>query len=143
MLSDKLPFSEKKMTELITKGAPYKFMNKLSLFNPDKILETNFSAGRHEASPAGEVVYPLNDEILILHYKYLSPEWTYQRHLELQEKLGKTDKENNWGIQYSWTKEIFDKDWELFEKNAVENVMLAGHSHEISSLGLDPPWWRR
>ena len=119
MLSCKFPDSKKKLTKLITRGSPFTPMNKLSLLNPNKIIGTGYSLGKHEASPVGEVVYPIQDELLNLHYKYLSLEWTYKRHAELKEKLGSIDKENRWGFQYFWTKEELKKSWEHFRSQAV------------------------
>ena len=143
MLSPVLPRANRKLTKIVTRGTPYHWMNKLSLFDPDKIAETDFSLGRHAAQPVGEVVYPPRDELLILHYKYLSMDWTYNRHVELEEKLGRKDKENKWGTHYSWTKEELKKEWDLLEADAVDNVMRPGIHEKIIAAKAEKPWWRQ
>lgn len=142
MLSDEVPHSPKKMTELVTRGTHWCHMNKLNLFNPDKIIENNGEVGNHVASPTGEVVYPAQDELLNLHYKYLSLERTFQRHVELQEKLGSLDKKNLWGDQYSWTKAELEKNWEMFKAKSIENVMLSDNAQRIEFWGAQKLWWR-
>src|SRR5450432_401100 len=51
MISTTLPTAHQDLPELVTRGCPSVMMNKLSLFNPDKILETNQRRGRHWAEP--------------------------------------------------------------------------------------------
>ena len=142
MLSDTLPITDGKLCQLVTKGAPYANMNKLSLFDPLQISETNFAVGRHTAKPAGHVVYPPEDALLILHYKYLSEDWTFERHLELEEKLGKHDKANRWGAHYSWSKEEFKKSWIAFESNAIDPVLPMSNPANRPTPPNPPLWWR-
>lgn len=141
MLSATMPHANERMCRLVTRGAPFRRMNKLSLFRPDAVEEMDSGPGRHWAQARGNVVYPERDELLILHYKYLSLEWLSRRHMELEAKLGRKDKENEWGMEYAWTMERLRQEWARFESKAVENVMEQ-HERNGSPEG-EKPWWRK
>jgi hypothetical protein len=143
MISRTLPTSDQNLPELVKRGCPWLVMNKLSLFNPNKIIETNYQVGRHAAKPVGEVKYPAKDTLLLLHYKYLSFEHTFNRHAELQQKLGSVDKENDWGSQYGWTKEQFKNEWDHFEQNSVENIFSPNYNPDLQHSPRVERWWRQ
>jgi glycosyltransferase involved in cell wall biosynthesis len=142
MISDFFPKLEEKLTRQIQFGAPYFFMNKLSLFKPDQIENSGFEEGRHKAKPTGNVVYPKVDRMLILHYKYLSFDHTLKRHQELNEKLGRYDKKQNWGIQYSWDKAKLQKEWDEFKTHAVQ-VRRGFFNANKTHSSLEERWWRK
>jgi glycosyltransferase involved in cell wall biosynthesis len=142
MISNSLPSSNQNLPDLVKRGCPWKMMNKLSIFNPNKITETNQSLGRHAAKPSGEIKYPEKDRLLLLHYKYLSFEATFKRHAELQEKLGTVDKENGWGIQYSWERERFKNEWDYCEQNSLENILSRDYDPHLEHFPLEKRWWR-
>jgi len=139
MISNSLPEKNGQLFELITRGCPWSQMNKLSIFNPNKIKESNQKLGRHSAKPKGKIVYPDKDELLNLHYKYLSFDATFNRHRELNEKLGKADKENNWGQKYAWDKQKFEDNWNYFMDSSIENI----HNSITSHSPLNERWWRK
>lgn len=142
MLAEAFPETGQDLAKTITRGAPWVKMNKLSLFRPDELAETNYHIGRHAAAPVGNVMYPAKDELLNLHYKYLSFDFTFARHQQLNEKLGNVDKKNNWGHKYQWDKELLLKDWDYFTNLLVENMTSeeydAHHNHSEPSAR----WWR-
>ena len=95
-------------------------MNKLSVFNPDFIVDTGFGVGRHSAVPIGRVHLPPRDELMLLHYKYLGFERTLARHREECGGLGATDLANQWGIQYLWDAPRLRSEWEGFAARALD-----------------------
>jgi len=143
MISSTLPSSDQSILELVKRGCPWNLMNKLSIFDPNKIQETNQIVGRHKAEPVGEVKYPDVDELLLLHYKYLSFEYVYQRNRDLKNKLRSFDKEKGWGHKYSWTREQLQKDWDQFEQNSVENVFSPEYDPHLMHSSLSYRWWRK
>lgn len=143
MISNKRPSSNNNLTDLVTKGSPWVMMNKLCVFNPNKIIEVNQKVGRHEAEPTGTVKYPLKDELLLLHYRYLSFKHTFDRNSDLQKKLGSLDKEKGWGHKYTWAKEQLKNDWEYFEKNAIENVFANNYDPHRQHSPMSTRWWRQ
>lgn len=134
MISRTFPESDKSLLSQVISGCPWYLMNKLSIFDPDEITETNFLPGRHEANLQGNVVYPERKILLNLHFKYLDFDRTFQRHNELERKLGKYDKTEGWGHQYGWSKKQFKKDWDFFEKNAHPDIFDQANSHDSPSL---------
>lgn len=143
MISHEQPTADQSMISLVKSGCPWTNMSKLSIYNPDKISETKHIEGRHAAAPEGKVVYPEKDEVLNLHYKYLGVNATFNRHAELQNKLGVVDKGNKWGDHYGWEKEKFMESWNRFEAGALQNVFDPAYNpHEQHSPILER-WWRK
>lgn len=142
MVSDTFPHEGESLFSQVKSGCPWDKMNKLSIFNPNE-LTPNFLEGRHTAEPKGNVVYPSKDVLLNLHHKYLGFEKTFQRHTELETKLGRIDKENGWGHRYSWTLEKFKEDWDFFKNHAHENIFAHNYFPEVRHSSLQERWWRK
>lgn len=142
MISDFYPVTGVPITEQIKTGAYFSKMNKLSIFNPNKIIETNYSPGRHFANPKGNIKFPDKDILLNLHYKYLSFDQTFARHKELNEKLRGLDKSKNWGHRYGWTLDQFQKDWEGFQSAAIEDVIKLHDLDSFLGQRIVDKWWR-
>jgi hypothetical protein len=143
MISRTLPSETKDLTELVKTGCPWQIMSKLSIFNPDKIIETNQIPGRHAAQPVGKVKYPEKDELLLLHYKYLSFEHTFNRHADLQKKLGAVDRQRGFGYQYSWGRDEFKKEWDRFEQSSVIDVFAHNYHPSTQHSPVTSRWWRK
>jgi len=143
MISNHLPTKDESLLLQVAAGCPWNKMNKLSLFNPNQIEESNFLEGRHNANPKGMVVYPDKDLLLNLHYKYLDFKKTFDRHNELQTKLGATDKKNGWAHKYSWSKEKFKEDWDFFENGAHANIFDAAYNPDLMHSTTTERWWRK
>ena len=102
MLTPHFPNADSLLCRDHTMGAPFRPMNKVGIFNPDAIEETNFQPGRHFAQPTGHVRYPDQDELLNLHYKYLSTDFISDRLARLVSKIGTADADRpalaNWDV---------------------------------------------
>lgn len=143
MLSEELPKEDKELTELVKRGSPWVRMNKLGIFNPEKVLETGQALGRHSAMPVGNLIYPERDEVLNLHYKYLSKDWTFQRNQDLAEQMGKLDNANQWGYRYRWTKEKLADSFSEFYATSLENIFIEFDTYHQSHLIGEERWWRK
>jgi hypothetical protein len=140
MIADNLPRKRKLLCRARTLGAPFWEMNKLSLFDPNAIEETGFLHGRHTAEGAGRLCLPERDELLLLHYKYVGLERTFQRTKLLRTGLGERDLANGWGHRYSWSLDQLQAEWETFRCQAVDVSRLGPapwKSHPIER------WWRK
>lgn len=138
MVSADFPDPAEELTRTRTRGAPEPMWNKLNLFDPDAVDETNYEVGRHTARPTGRITYPETDELLILHYKYIGFDYVQRRHALLSSGLGATDRKHKWGFQFDFaSSELSDKIAEL-EKRAVDVARLAepGQDHPAAR------WWR-
>ncbi len=139
MISETFPEPSARLSETVTRGAPYGGMNKLQIFDPNAVREVNYIPGRHKAHPRGKIRWPERDEVVNLHYKFLDRDYVRQRHAELGRGLRKTDLTRGWGHQYLWSESELDSVWEEF----------AHHTVDIGDPGLEPwnshaapRWWR-
>lgn len=141
MISRHFPHPSWRLASTLTVGAPFSEMNKLSIFNPDRIVSTGFVEGRHTARPEGEIVFPTTDQMMLLHYKYLDFERTLSRHRALNARLGAIDVERSFGHQYSRDREATWQAWQSFEKNAI-NTRASGFVPTAPGNYEKPIWWR-
>jgi glycosyl transferase family 2 len=139
MLSDEFPGRDELLCETRTIGAPFSAMNKLSLFRPDAIAETNFSPGRHSAAPTGDIVYPLRDELLLLHYRFLGLERFMRRQAFLGPRIAEIDR-TSFGCDYDRGESEIRADWEQFAADAVD---VSAPSLDPSANAKGPRWWRK
>jgi hypothetical protein len=119
-------------------GAPSAQMSKIGIFDPNRIAETGFGPGRHQAHLTGEVRLPERDELLNLHYKYLGIDETLARHRELLTGLRETDIRKNWGHKYRWDRETLAADIDRTYRARVNVHAITDHH---TSHGK-PRWWR-
>jgi hypothetical protein len=139
MVARRFPSPEVCLCQTLTRGAPFHEMNKLSLFRPDALEETGFGVGRHVAEPRGRVVYPRRDELLLLHYKYLAPDYTAARHALLATGLGSADREQSFGWQYLLDRQGLEESFAGFEARAVD---IASPAHVPRRDHQEARWWR-
>jgi len=139
MVAEDRPVGDALLTKSLTSGLASSEFNKLSLFQPNAIDETNFAPGRHKASPTGHLCYPARDELLLLHYKYIGRAHTLQRQTALNGGLGKIDIEKNFGVQYRLSEQDFHKRFDHLKRYSID--VLAGARDHHNSHPV-PRWWR-
>jgi hypothetical protein len=139
MVSDEFPHANEFLCETRTIGAPFKWMSKTCLFNPDVIEELNSSVGNHWCWPIGRLKLPARDELVLSHYKVMGLDHTHKRYHYLNTKMGDQDKANGWGEHYAWTKDKLRAEMDRYKRNSVD----------ISNPELKPwvehpskRWWR-
>jgi hypothetical protein len=120
MIVDDFPSPGTWLAERHRLGVPQHAMNKLSLFNPDAIGETNFSAGRHYALPEGRVRYPEIDALYLLHYKYLGVDYVADRNAHLRTGLGADDVRAGRGEQYAFDRQTWEEVWPELKRRAID-----------------------
>jgi hypothetical protein len=140
MISDGFPEPGILLADKLTRGAPSDLMNKLRIFDPTAVQDVNLALGGHGAAPEGRIVYPEQDTMLLLHYKYLGLDYLRPRNALLQTGLKETDQANKWGIHYSASDEQLAATLKELERTAVD----------IAAEGFQPGqsdaprqrWWR-
>jgi hypothetical protein len=140
ILSENFPNRNNQLIEQIEFGFLDNYLNKLNIFDPNKIESTNYSSGRHIANPIGEIKYPATDEVINFHFKYLSLKYAFNRHTELWRKLNNLDKENNFGNHYNKSEEEFKKFWDII-KNKCFKIDFKTLADRIKLFDI-PKWWR-
>jgi hypothetical protein len=138
MISEDVPATGETLYQSRVFGAPWTQMMKPSIFKPSEIQEINFAVGRHTASPIGKVRVPQRDEVLLLHYKYLSFEQTHRRHVQLATKLKAKDTRLGMGHKYHWSRDEFRKDWGNIAAAAVDIRTISPNAAEYY---FHERWW--
>ena len=120
MVSEEFPEPHETLCLTRTRGAPWRHMSKLSLFDPNAVKETCYKDGRHKAHPSGRVIYPERDELLLLHYKLIGFERSYRHNSRELSGLRSYDHAQNWQRLYEFSREQFRRHWNRFARNAVD-----------------------
>ena len=122
MFSEFFPDDDKPLCETVRNGVKSYMMDKPQIFNPNAIQEINFTPGRHNAYPTGNVVKPQENEVLLLHYKALGFDYVNSRHSALSQGLQEVDIANGWGIHYTFDEQTRLEQFEKF-KNEARKVL--------------------
>lgn len=139
MLSEHFPENSNLLCQSVTNGACYPSYSKLNIFSPSEIDAVNYAPGRHRAAPTGNVVLPARDELLLLHYHYLSFERLRKRYAQFVARQRKTDIAMGWGEQYSWSSEQLRDAWNLVANRLVD-ISRPNLRPWVTHEG--PRWWR-
>jgi len=148
MISEHFPAPDALLCRDCPWGAPYDPMNKLGIFDPDAIEETNYIGGRHSARPTGRVRFPPRDELLNLHYKYLGIDYIRRRNADLLAKLGSGNDVLPAHMSYARdTAQVLAaiEEWQRASDNISDPALQPWKSHRDTSRHTwwtHPPWWR-
>ena len=113
-ISEEIPiYTKGKLLHEISNKAN-KGCGKVVLFNPNKIVDINYTVGSHTCNPNGDIKY-YNDGIYVLHInKHLSFEYLLKKYKELNNRQSDTNKRNHWCIHYAFSeqklKQYYDND---------------------------------
>ena len=80
-------------------GVPNNMYSKYCMFRPKQIREINYRAGCHTCSPVGNI-FVSEETANLLHYKYISKEYVFNRHTVYESRLSDINKRFSWGIEY-------------------------------------------
>jgi glycosyltransferase involved in cell wall biosynthesis len=138
MLSETFPEPGCCLRQSVVTGAPDTWSSKMNLFSPDAIEATNFELGRHSAAPVGRVLAPARDELLVLHYRFLGFERTQRRHEEYLKRQRPKDLANDWGFQYSWSRQQLRERWDALQAQAVD---VSDPALRPWATHKEPRWW--
>jgi hypothetical protein len=139
MLTDDFPAAAEHLASTRTMGAPHGHNSKLRIFDPDAIEEVDFSVGGHLATPRGRIVLPERDELLLLHYKHLGLDYALERNSFLQKGRRALDLQNDWGYQYAYKPEDYER---VRGELAQSLVDLRDPSYLPWRDHHEPRWWR-
>ena len=93
MMSEVLPTTTDQIYTELRKGSPVARCDKPTVFNPRQVTDINYTLGAHSCNPVGNNVNILNtEELILLHYKWISFDYQYNRHVEFKNRLGEWNK---------------------------------------------------
>lgn len=120
MITDTFPYGEKYITESVKEGIYSPNYSKVCIFSPSQMQDINYTLGCHRASPVNkrnELVHPYQDEALkLLHYKNISFQYRYAKHLEYRDRMSEFNENVGAGIHYT-----YDQDKQRQEFNDIFN----------------------
>lgn len=101
MYGDTFPVydGQHQLTDLIHRGLRSQWFDKCLIFDPHRIVDINYSAGAHHASPTG-IVRRSDNPLKVLHYKHLGVDYLMCRYRQLGERLSDYNRKNNYGTHY-------------------------------------------
>ena len=131
MISPSFPSREAILCDTITTGFRHPgALDKLCLFDPNAIAESNFHPGRHAASPSGRVVWDASQSVKLLHYKQLGLDYFIKRTGQLKSGLRPGDFRNGWGAHYERQPPRLARDFLLHQSMAGPVPGLARDDRE-------------
>ena len=86
------------LTDIITKGSWPPSYSKTAVFHKD--VNINYEPGAHFCHPTGRVKDNLDFKITLLHYHWLSEEYTIDRITKYAARMSDENKKHGWGGQY-------------------------------------------
>ncbi len=123
MFNSEVPTTEGHIYDEVKIANRNVFFDKLVLFDPQKIKDTNYYPGAHYALPEGEVkLYKDDHSLKLLHFKYLGVDHIMKRHELYRKRLSEINKNNNWGYEYDVEYESKIKSY--IEKSLKEGILI-------------------
>lgn len=108
MVSNKFPQHCNQLIESVKEGVPASNYSKMCIFSPSIIINVNYGLGCHIAQPQdlrGNYIHPnFFPELKLLHYKNLSFEYRYSKHLEYSKRMSDFNTRTGSGIHYNYDK---------------------------------------
>jgi glycosyltransferase involved in cell wall biosynthesis len=111
MFSDKFPTTKKQIYDEVKYGTfdGGIWFSKPIIFKPLQIRAMNWFPGSHYANPEGNVKISFGSGIKILHMRFLSRKYVFERYYKQSHRLSENNLKNQWALQYLWDKKEIDK----------------------------------
>jgi predicted O-methyltransferase YrrM len=105
------------------------WMGKKIIFNPQKIEEINYRFGCHDCDPIGEIKYSDENELFMLHYKWLGHEYLTKRYKFLSDRRSEWNIQNGAGKHFVTNSQITLNEY-IEKYNNSTNVLKIKHFYE-------------
>ena len=138
MNSRTFPGPGEMLVETVRRGRPRSAFNKLCVWNPDAVTESHLHPGRHGAEPAGDLLLPARDELMLWHYKHLDLARWNVRDDEIGARRGQVDRERGLGVHYFMTADERAAFWADMEAESAE---LGDPGFVPDERAVRPLWW--
>jgi hypothetical protein len=121
MIGDEIPTDyTKQIYDIIKVGTPDNQYNKNVLFRRINLLETNYTPGCHTSyfKGAGRLINCEVPELKLLHYKWLSFDYVYNKHTHYGKRRSEHSINNGWGGHYGLDKNKMIDDFNKLKQNS-------------------------
>jgi hypothetical protein len=106
--------------ELVKNGVRTPVLDKMMMFDCNKITNINYNFGCHFANPVGDVVISTDTSLKMLHYKFMGlDDYLYKNHIRA-ERLSQFNKSNNFGTWYGFSDEEHIKDYQSYIDRSIK-----------------------
>jgi hypothetical protein len=135
MVAEQFPTEDRPLWQLVTRGLRSTELDKMAIFDPDAIVETNHEVGRHSSKPTGRVAWG-NRAVLLLHYKRLCADYVCERNEILRTGLRPRDVKEKLGVHYAAEREEVETEHRIFLRMAMPVPGLPGS--ETPAMACSP-----
>jgi glycosyltransferase involved in cell wall biosynthesis len=122
MIGEEIPTDyTKQIYEIIKNGTPDNQYNKNVLFKRSNITETNYSPGAHRSKFNGttNLINCEDQDLKLLHYKWLSPEYVADKHIHYGERRSQDSINKGWGLHYGLTRDKILNDFNKLKEQST------------------------
>lgn len=102
---------EDNLLEIVKEGVRTSVLDKMMMFDCNKISNINYNFGCHNASPVGEIVLSTDSSLKMLHYKFLGLEDHKYKQKIRAERLSGFNKQHGFGLYYLFNEEEQTNDY--------------------------------
>jgi glycosyltransferase involved in cell wall biosynthesis len=118
--TDLILSSDDNIFERVKEGVRTPVLDKMMMFDCNKITNINYNYGCHYASPVGEVVVSTDPSLKMLHYKFLGLKDYLEKNKIRAERLSDFNKVNGFGLYYMYTPEEHIVDYQSYLSRRVK-----------------------
>ncbi len=110
MIARDFPAGGQPLYEQVVRGTRSLLFDKMAIFDPRAIVDSNYLPGRHQSNPTGRVVWERHRQVKLLHFKTLGADYVTERNITLKHGLRADDLSNKWGDAYLRGREQVEQD---------------------------------
>ena len=99
--------------------------DKKIMFNKKKLAQINYGPGGHSCNPKANNGFNIkysDSKYKLIHYKYLSPNYTVSRHGLFGKRLSQENRSRGWGVHYTFSPESILSFYKEKSKNLIKII---------------------
>jgi glycosyltransferase involved in cell wall biosynthesis len=102
---------EDNLLEIVKEGVRTPVLDKMMMFDCNKIVNINYNFGCHNANPVGDIVLSTDPSLKMLHYKFLGLEDHKLKQKIRAKRLSEFNKKHGFGLYYLFNEEEQTNDY--------------------------------
>lgn len=136
LLSYEFPQHGSGLLHDVVKKCEYNDNGKITILDPNNITEMNWTVGCHHCNPVGNIKASVIKNLYLFHCRHLSPDYVKDRYKMYVERFSDVNKENGFGIHYTWIDE-YDKEFSQRFTNAKNILDVINNNSMKKSMFLN------